>query len=95
MASRYPPQRAHKTAHLSFGPPGRVNQLQLLKQEALVVYREFGVSGFYLGLGSRCVWSGAIIAGQFFLYDVFKGAFKVTAADLTQFLDMLSAYSVQ
>ena len=35
--------------------------------------------------------SGAIIAGQFFLYDIFKGAFKVTAADLTQFLDMFSA----
>jgi len=75
--------------------PGRVNQLQLLKQEAIVVYRQFGLEGFFLGLGSRCLWSGAIIAGQFFLYDVFKSAFKVTAADLTQFLDMLSAYGVQ
>ena len=46
------------------------------------------------GLGGAHIASrsGAIIAGHFFLYDVFKGAFKVTAVDLTQFLDMLSAY---
>ncbi len=75
--------------------PGGVNQLKLLKQEALVVWRSFGFGGFYLGIGSRCLWSGAIIAGQFFLYDVFKGAMHVTAADLTQFLDVLSAYGVE
>ena len=75
--------------------PGGVNQLKLLKQEALVVWRSFGFGGFYLGIGSRCLWSGAIIAGQFFLYDVFKSAMHVTAADLTQFLDVLSAYGVE
>jgi len=29
------------------------------------------------GLLPRCVFFGALIAGQFFLYDVFKGLFKV------------------
>ena len=57
-----------------------------------MVYRQLGLGGFYLGLGSRCLWSGAIIAGQFFLYDVFKGLMHVTATDLTLFLDALGGY---
>ena len=65
--------------------PGGVNQLKLLQQQAIAVYRQFGPGGFFLGLPSRCLWSGAIIAGQFFLYDVFKTALHVQAADLTTF----------
>ena len=33
-----------------------------------------------------------IIAGQFFLYDVFKGLMHVTANDLTLFLDAMLPY---
>merc|ERR1712072_962297 len=69
--------------------PGRVNQLALLQQTAKVIIRKYGIQGLYLGLPSRCLWSGAIIAGQFFLYDVFKGALHVTTADLTLFYDAL------
>ena len=29
---------------------------------------------FFVGLGSRCIWSGAIIAGQFFPCDVLRRA---------------------
>lgn len=47
--------------------PGGVNQLALLQQAAGAIVRKYGVSGLYLGLPSRCLWSGAIIAGQFFL----------------------------
>ena len=70
--------------------PGDVNQLRLLQTEALAIYRNYGPGGFYLGLGSRCLWSGAIIAGQFFLYDVFKGMMHVTANDLSLFYDAMS-----
>ena len=71
--------------------PGHVNQIALLQQAAGSIVRKYGVPGLYLGLPSRCLWSGAIIAGQFFLYDVFKGALHVTAADLTLFYDALGA----
>ena len=59
--------------------------LALLQTAALSIYRSRGLPGFFLGLPSRCLWSGAIIAGQFFLYDVFKTALHVQAADLTTF----------
>lgn len=71
--------------------PGSVNQLALLQQKGAEIVRKYGVAGLYLGLPSRCLWSGAIIAGQFFLYDVFKQALHVTAADLTLFYDALGA----
>lgn len=71
--------------------PGSVNQLALLQQAAFTIVRKFGIAGLYLGLPSRCLWSGAIIAGQFCLYDVFKTALHVSATDLTLFYDALGA----
>jgi solute carrier family 25 phosphate transporter 3 len=71
--------------------PGGVNQFALLQQTAKTIVRSYGLAGLYLGLPSRCIWSGAIIAGQFFLYDVFKAALHVTAADLTLFYDAMGA----
>lgn len=50
------------------------------------IFKEMGVSGFFLGLGSRCVWAGCIISGQFFLYDVCKSFFGIK--DLRIFLDV-------
>ena len=49
-----------------------------------VMIAEGGVPSLFRGLGSRCLWAGSIIAGQFFLYDIFRGAFGVTPEDLTQ-----------
>lgn len=43
-----------------------------------------GWSSLFRGLGSRCVWAGSIIAGQFMLYDVFRAYFHVTGDDLSQ-----------
>ena len=43
-----------------------------------------GWSSLFRGLGSRCIWAGSIIAGQFMLYDVFRAYFHVTADDLSQ-----------
>lgn len=48
---------------------------------------ERGFGGLFLGLSSRIVWSGAIISGQFLLYDVCKTALHVSADDLRVFLD--------
>ena len=42
------------------------------------IWEKSGAGGFFAGLGSRCVWAGAIIAGQFLLYEVFKGVFQVS-----------------
>jgi len=71
--------------------PGAINQLALLMEEARRVVRQFGIGGLYLGIGSRCLWSGAIIAGQFFLYDFFKRGLHLSAAELTLFYDVLGA----
>ena len=49
-----------------------------------VMVEEGGISSLFRGLGSRCLWAGSIIAGQFFLYDIFRSAFGVTPDDLTQ-----------
>ncbi|EWM30058.1 mitochondrial phosphate carrier protein [Nannochloropsis gaditana] len=36
------------------------------------ILAERGVQGLFVGLGTRCLWSGSIISGQFLLYDVFR-----------------------
>ena len=61
---------------------------------AKILWGELGLRGFFLGLGSRCVFAAVIIAGQFFLYDAFREALKVTASDLTVFYDALGAVLV-
>jgi solute carrier family 25 (mitochondrial phosphate transporter), member 3 len=45
---------------------------------------EEGPGSLFRGLGSRCVWAGSIIAGQFLLYDVFRTVFGVNADNLNQ-----------
>jgi len=52
---------------------------------------KFGPAGLFLGLPSRCLWATPIIAGQFFLYDVFKNTLQVAADDLNLFFDVLAA----
>jgi len=52
---------------------------------------ERGLKGLFLGLPSRIVWSGAIISGQFLLYDVCKTALHVSADDLRVFLDVIAS----
>ncbi|CAM9262726.1 unnamed protein product [Choristocarpus tenellus] len=55
------------------------------------IIEERGIRGLFLGLSSRIVWSGAIISGQFLLYDVCKTALHVSAYDLRVYLDVLSS----
>ncbi len=67
------------------------SQFEQLMSAAGTLWGELGPGGFFLGLGSRCFFAAAIIAGQFFLYDAFREAFQVTSTDLTVFYDALSA----
>lgn len=52
------------------------------------LWRSGGPARFFTGIGSRCVWSGSIISGQFFLYDIAKTIFAIDANDLLLFLDI-------
>lgn len=45
---------------------------------------------FFRGLLPRCLFFGALIAGQFLLYDYFKGAFRVSNNDLLLVLDVFA-----
>jgi solute carrier family 25 (mitochondrial phosphate transporter), member 3 len=47
-----------------------------------------GPAALFRGLGSRCVWAGSIIAGQFFLYDIFRSVFGVNSDDLSQIFEL-------
>ena len=53
-------------------------------QGCRVMVEKEGVGSLFRGLGSRCVWAGSIIAGQFLLYDVFRNFFGVSGEDLSQ-----------
>lgn len=50
---------------------------------------EEGIKSLFNGLGSRCVWAGCIIAGQFLLYDVFRSAFGIAGDDLNQVFEVV------
>lgn len=60
----------------------------LLEGSRIMVEKE-GVGSLYRGLGSRCVWAGSIIAGQFLLYDVFRTYFGVNTHDLSQVFEIV------
>ena len=64
--------------------PGKnLNLWQGLQQ----LWTEEGPGALFRGLGSRSIWAGSIIAGQFFLYDIFRTAAGVSTVDLTQVWD--------
>ncbi|KAL7538157.1 hypothetical protein ACHAXR_008321 [Thalassiosira sp. AJA248-18] len=51
--------------------------------------QEDGVGSLYRGLGSRSIWAGCIIAGQFLLYDVFRALFGISGDDLNQVFEVV------
>ena len=55
-----------------------------LIDSAKMMIAEQGPGSLFRGLGSRCVWAGSIIAGQFLLYDVFRTVFGVNSENLNQ-----------
>jgi solute carrier family 25 phosphate transporter 3 len=56
---------------------------------AKMMVREEGLGSLFRGLGSRSVWAGCIIAGQFLLYDVFRAYFGISGDDLTQVFELV------
>lgn len=60
----------------------------LLQGSRIMVDQE-GFGSLFRGLGSRCVWAGSIIAGQFLLYDVFRTYFGVNSNDLSQAFEIV------
>lgn len=59
------------------------SSLGVLEGSRLMI-EEGGVTSLFRGLGSRCLWAAAIIAGQFLLYDIFRNYFGVNSEDLSQ-----------
>lgn len=64
---------------------GNLNLLEAT--QAMVA--EDGIGSLFRGIGSRCVWAGSIIAGQFLLYDVFREFFRVSSDDLSEVFRVL------
>lgn len=56
---------------------------------AKMMVQEEGLGSLFRGLGSRSVWAGCIIAGQFLLYDVFRAYFGISGEDLTQVFELV------
>ena len=56
---------------------------------AKIMIENEGISSLFRGLGSRCLWAGCIIAGQFGLYDVFRSLFGVSGDNLSQVLEVV------
>ena len=56
---------------------------------ARIMVDQDGVGSLFRGLGSRSVWAGCIIAGQFLLYDVFRAFFGITGEDLNQVFEVV------
>lgn len=56
---------------------------------ARMMIQNDGIGSLFRGLGSRCVWAGCIIAGQFLLYDLFRGMFGITGDDLSQVFEIV------
>jgi len=57
--------------------------LGVIEGSRIMIEKE-GWTSLFRGLGSRCIWSGSIIAGQFLLYDVFRTTFGVNSDALSQ-----------
>jgi len=57
------------------------------------ILTEKGPGGLFVGLGTRCLWSGSIISGQFLLYDVFRNLLHVSNEDLAQYMDVIGTFS--
>lgn len=58
---------------------------------ARMMVQKDGVGSLFRGLGSRCVWAGSIIAGQFLLYDVFRSLCGISGEDLNQVFEVVLA----
>ena len=56
---------------------------------AKMMVKNEGLESLFRGVGSRSVWAGCIIAGQFLLYDVFRAFFGISGDNLNQVLEVV------
>eukprot|EP00581_Thalassiosira_minuscula_P003064 CAMPEP_0183744606 /NCGR_PEP_ID=MMETSP0737-20130205/65816_1 /TAXON_ID=385413 /ORGANISM="Thalassiosira miniscula, Strain CCMP1093" /LENGTH=645 /DNA_ID=CAMNT_0025980251 /DNA_START=359 /DNA_END=2297 /DNA_ORIENTATION=- len=56
---------------------------------AKTMVRTEGAASLFRGVGSRSIWAGCIIAGQFLLYDVFRAFFGISGEDLNQVFEVV------
>lgn len=66
---------------------GGEGSLGVIEGSRIMIEKE-GPGSLFRGLGSRCIWAGSIIAGQFFLYDIFRTYFGVSGYDLSQVFEI-------
>jgi len=59
------------------GGAGAITQPLGVVGTVRAILDEYGPAGLYLGAATRCVWSGAIISGQFFFYDLARQVLSV------------------
>lgn len=64
------------------------SSLGVLEGGRLLIEQE-GIGALYRGLGSRCIWAGSIIGGQFLMYDIFRTFFGVNRDDLAQIYEVV------
>jgi solute carrier family 25 (mitochondrial phosphate transporter), member 3 len=64
------------------------SSMGVLEGSRLMIEQE-GSGSLFRGLGSRCVWAGSIIGGQFLLYDIFRTYFGVNGEDLAQIYELV------
>ena len=62
--------------------------LGILDGAKMMVENE-GLESLFRGVGSRSVWAGCIIAGQFLLYDLFRAFFGISGDNLNQVLEVV------
>jgi len=76
------------------GTPEAGNDETTLLGAVQGILQESGPQGFYAGLGGRVIWAGAIISGQFLLYDILKKTFHVAETDIKVFWDVITQLSM-
>lgn len=73
---------------LTYVAKNNQGSLGVLEGSRIMVEKE-GIGSLFRGVGSRSVWAGFIIGGQFLLYDIFRTAFGVNAEDLKQIYQII------
>ena len=81
-------QNSDSTANRKDSTDNSASAMGLVEGLQIMIERD-GMGSLFRGLGSRSVWAGSIIAGQFLLYDVFRTLFHVAPTDLSQVFQVI------
>ena len=84
--SQAPPSAGAEADADGSAPRGPPSMIQILRETLAT-----NPLGLFNGLLPRCVFFGALIAGQFLLYDEVKALFKVGSGDIVFYLDVFAS----